>query len=90
MGQRFADAAPLSTPDTVARDTYMVRQKEIQEVMRGTQLLRIRAAILTRNLPFPSPPQIHRRDLLALMPEFNADGQAGLSVSIALLGCQGT
>lgn len=51
MGQRFADASPLSIPDTVVRDTYLARQSEIQVAMQGTQLLGVRAAILKRYLP---------------------------------------
>jgi hypothetical protein len=51
MGRRFAQGAPLSIPDTVARDTYIARQNEIEVAMVGTQLLGIRAGILSRYLP---------------------------------------
>jgi hypothetical protein len=41
MGRRFAEGAPLSIPDTVARDTYIARQNEIEVAMVGTQLMGI-------------------------------------------------
>ncbi len=52
MGERFADGLVLSMPDTVARDTYIARQDEIEIAMVGTQLLGVRAGIWARYLPF--------------------------------------
>ena len=51
MGQRFAQGAPLSIPDTVVRSTWIARQEAIEVAMIGTQLLGLRAGILVRFLP---------------------------------------
>ena len=51
MGQRFADGAALSIPDTVLRRTWLARQEEIEVAMLGTQLVGLRAGILVRLLP---------------------------------------
>ena len=51
MGARFADQTALSMPDTVARDTYIARQDEIEIAMAGTQLLGVRAGMLARYVP---------------------------------------
>jgi hypothetical protein len=51
MGQRFAEGAPMSIPDTVVRSTWIARQEAIEVAMIGTQLLGLRAGILVRFLP---------------------------------------
>ena len=51
MGQRFAEGAPMSIPDTVVRSTWIARQEAIEVAMIGTQLLGVRAGILVRFLP---------------------------------------
>jgi hypothetical protein len=51
MGQRFAQGASLSIPDTVVRRTWIERHEAIEVAMLGTQLLGLRAGILVRFLP---------------------------------------
>jgi hypothetical protein len=51
MGQRFAEGASLSIPDTVVRTTWIARNEAIEVAMLGTQLLGLRAGILARFLP---------------------------------------
>ena len=51
MGQRFAEGAPMSIPDTVVRSTWIARQEAIEVAMIGTQLLGLRAGVLIRFLP---------------------------------------
>ena len=51
MGQRFAEGAPMSIPDTVLRRTWIARQDEIEVAMLATQLVGLRAGILIRFLP---------------------------------------
>ena len=51
MGQRFAEGAPMSIPDTVVRSTWIARQEAIEVAMIGTQLLGLLAGILVRFLP---------------------------------------
>jgi hypothetical protein len=51
MGQRFAEGASLSIPDTVVRSTWIARHEVVEVAMLGTQLLGLRAGILVRFLP---------------------------------------
>jgi len=51
MGQRFAQGAPLSIPDTVVRSTWVARHEAIEVAMIGTQLLGLRSGSLVRLLP---------------------------------------
>jgi len=51
MGRRFAEAAPLSIPDTIARGTYLENYEAIQVAMIGTQLFGVRLATLVMALP---------------------------------------
>jgi integrating conjugative element membrane protein (TIGR03747 family) len=51
MGTRFADAAALSIPDTIVRNTYIANFEAIQVAMVGTQLFGVRMATLIITLP---------------------------------------
>jgi integrating conjugative element membrane protein (TIGR03747 family) len=51
MGSRFANGAPLSIPDTIARNTYLANYEAIQVAMTGIQLFGVRLAVLLTSLP---------------------------------------
>ena len=51
MGARFADAASLSIPDTIVRNTYIVNFEAIRVAMVGTQLFGVRIATLIMVIP---------------------------------------
>ena len=51
MGMRFARDAPLSMPDTIARNTYLANYDAIQVAMIGTQLFGVRLATMAMSLP---------------------------------------
>ena len=51
MGARFADAAALSIPDTIVRNTYIANFEAIRVVMVGTQLFGVRIAMLIMVIP---------------------------------------
>ena len=51
MGARFADAAALSIPDTIVRNTYIANFEAIRVAMVGTQLFGIRIATLVMSIP---------------------------------------
>jgi hypothetical protein len=52
MASRFADGAPLSIPDTIARDTYVSNYELMQIAMTATQLFGVRLATLAMWMPF--------------------------------------
>jgi integrating conjugative element membrane protein (TIGR03747 family) len=51
MGTRFADAAALSIPDTIVRNTYIANFEAIRVAMVGTQLFGVRIATLIMAIP---------------------------------------
>lgn len=51
MGARYADAAELSIPDTIVRNTYIANFEAIRVAMVGTQLFGVRMATLIMALP---------------------------------------
>jgi len=51
MGTRFANAAALSIPDTIVRNTYLAHYQAIQVAMVGTQLFGVRLAMLIAFAP---------------------------------------
>ena len=51
MGARFADAAPLSIPDTIVRNAYVAHFDALRVAMIGTQLFGVRLAVLATALP---------------------------------------
>lgn len=51
MGERFADGAELSIPDTIMRNFWIAHREEVEIAMVGTQLLGVRAASLTCFIP---------------------------------------
>ena len=51
MASRFADIAPLSIPDTIARDTYVSNYQMMQIAMTATQSFGIRLATLIMCAP---------------------------------------
>jgi integrating conjugative element membrane protein (TIGR03747 family) len=51
MALRFAEGAPLSIPDTIARNTYVTNHEAIQVAMVGTQLFGVRAVMVLLMLP---------------------------------------
>ena len=51
MGERFAQGAALSIPDTIARGSYFARHQMVEVAMLGTQLLGVRLAVLALFAP---------------------------------------
>jgi integrating conjugative element membrane protein (TIGR03747 family) len=52
MASRFSDGAPLSIPDTIARDTYVSNYEVMHIAMTATQLFGVRLATLLMCAPF--------------------------------------
>jgi integrating conjugative element membrane protein (TIGR03747 family) len=51
MGASFAQASPLSIPDTIVRNAYVANFEAIRVAMIGTQLFGVRLATLVTALP---------------------------------------
>ncbi len=51
MARGFNVREPASIPDTVVREAWVARHEAIETIMLGTQLLGLRASILTRFFP---------------------------------------
>ena len=51
MGARFAQASPLSIPDTIVRNAYVANFEAIRVAMIGTQLFGVRLATLMMAAP---------------------------------------
>ena len=51
MAARFADAATLSIPDTIVRNTYIRNFEVIRVAMMGTELFGVRIATLIMAVP---------------------------------------
>lgn len=51
MGRRFAEAEPLSIPDTITRAAYLAHHAEIEVAMVATQLFGVRLALLVAAVP---------------------------------------
>lgn len=52
MGMGFAERAPLSIPDTIARSAYLAHHEAIEVAMLGTQLFGVRFVLLMTGAPF--------------------------------------